>query len=140
MTRPLNTLLICMALVVGLVTGCGSGLPAVLSSTPDQVSVEFSEDDNLTKTRKLALEECAKHDLIPEFEVVEKTATKKSRVAKYRCVSPNVAAAPAPAPAATPAATPVATPTEETTSATETEPAEAAAGAQDAGASEAATE
>ena len=97
--RSKLALLACATFLAGLAAACGTGLPAVLSSTPETVSIEFSTDDNLSDTTKLALEACAKHDLIPDFNVVEKTATPNSRVAKYNCVSPDVAA-PAMAPAA----------------------------------------
>jgi hypothetical protein len=118
MTRSIcstYTWLACSALIAGLATACGSSLPAVLTSTPETVSVEFDTDGSLSGTKDLATEECAKRGLIPEFDVVETAATPSSRVAKYRCVSPNVAA---PAPAAPAAATPL---TEEPAATSETE-------------------
>jgi hypothetical protein len=95
----------CALLLGALGTACGTSLPAVLSSTPESVAVEFSTDGDLIGTKKLADQECAKYNLIPSFDKVQPTATPKSRVAEYRCVSPDVAAPPpaaaTPAPAAT---------------------------------------
>ncbi|MBW2231064.1 MAG: hypothetical protein JRG92_11260 [Deltaproteobacteria bacterium] len=133
--------LACSALIAGLATACGSSLPAVLTSTPATVAIEFSTDGSLTGTRDLAIEECAKYGLIPRFDVVEKTATPSSRVAKYQCVSPNVAAPPAAAPpAAMPSTAEPAATSETEPAAAETDDAAPETGATDTDSSEASTE
>jgi len=114
--RSSFAVLVAAGLVAGLTAACGSGGPVVLTSTPESVAVEFDVDGKLSDTKQLAAEECEKRGLIVEFDQVEQTATPHTRVAKYRCVSPNVSApAPAAAPAATPAPQPAETAAPETT-------------------------
>ena len=69
-----------------LAIGCASGLPAVISSTPDNVSVEFEKDGSVKDTAKLAGQECAKVGKSAEFEKVDTAASPDSRIAHYNCV------------------------------------------------------
>jgi hypothetical protein len=67
--------------------GCAGGLPAVISSTPESVAVEFERDGSLQEAAELAKAECGKLGKRAEFDKVDITATPNSRIAKYRCVS-----------------------------------------------------
>jgi hypothetical protein len=70
----------------GLALGCASGLPAVISSTPDKVSVEFEKDGSVKDTAKMAGEECEKVGKSAEFASVDTAASPHSRIAHYNCV------------------------------------------------------
>jgi len=72
--------------------GCASSLPAVLTSTPDSVAVEFAIDGSLSGATELARQECEKLGKIAEFNQVKKDATPNSRVAQFNCIDPNAAA------------------------------------------------
>ena len=71
---------------------CASGLPAVVSSTPSEVSVEYERDGNLGKASELATAECQRYGLHAEFEAVTPAVSNESNVAKYRCVKGAAAA------------------------------------------------
>ena len=71
---------------------CASGLPAVVSSTPSEVSVEYERDGNLAKASELAAAECQQYGLHAEFEAVTPAVSNDSNVAKYRCVKGAVSA------------------------------------------------
>ena len=91
MTRhPLSILRPWIA-TVGLASfaiGCaGGGLPAVISSTPETVAVEFDREGSLVEPSELAKAECGKLGKRAEFDKVDITATPNSRIAKYNCVS-----------------------------------------------------
>jgi hypothetical protein len=79
-SRPLSIALLALAI------GCASGLPAVISSTPDKVSVEFAKDGSVKDTTKMAEEECAKVGKAAEFVNVDTAASPDSRIAHYNCV------------------------------------------------------
>ncbi len=81
-----SSLLACFALA------CAGGLPAVVSSNPQRVSVEFELTGTVVDAGKLAAEECEKHGKLSDFEQVDTTATEKSRIANVRCINPSVAA------------------------------------------------
>jgi hypothetical protein len=78
--QPLSIVLLALAM------GCASGLPAVISSTPDKVSVEFDKDGSVKDTAKMAREECAKVGKSAEFGNVDTAASPKTRIAHYDCV------------------------------------------------------
>ncbi len=84
-----SSLLACFALA------CAGGLPAVVSSNPQRVSIEFELTGTVVEAGKLAAEECEKHGKLSDFEMVDATATQKSRIANFRCINPGVAAPPA---------------------------------------------
>jgi hypothetical protein len=94
---------------IPLALACASPGPEVLTSTPDEIAIEFPKNGDLGEATELANAECAKNGRIARFGVVKTAATPKTRVAKYRCIDPNVADTPPPAPAApmTAAETPV---------------------------------
>jgi hypothetical protein len=104
MRRARRVLLIGPA-ALGLVLGCASPYPAVISSTPDKVAIEFEKDGSLEDASKLAQKECGRFGRTADFDVVDVTATPDTRVARFRCVAPESAEAPAPA-AASPAKAP----------------------------------
>jgi hypothetical protein len=66
--------------------GCASGLPAVISSSPDRVSVEFAKDGSVKDTSKMAQEACAKVGKTADFDKVDTAASPDSRIAHYNCV------------------------------------------------------
>lgn len=78
--RPLSIAILALAI------GCASGLPTVISSSPDKVSVEFDKDGGVRDTSKKAQEECAKFGKSAEFADVDMTASPKTRIANYNCV------------------------------------------------------
>jgi hypothetical protein len=84
--ETLRHLLLSIAIGSALVfiMACGSNYPALLSSTPDQVSVEFEEDASVATTRELAEQNCATHEKVAQFESLNET--KSARIATYRCV------------------------------------------------------
>jgi hypothetical protein len=89
--HPLSSLRALIA-AVGLASfaiGCGAGLPAVISSTPDKVAVEFEREGGLQDAAELARQECGKLGKSAEFDEVDITATPDTRIAKYNCVSPS---------------------------------------------------
>jgi hypothetical protein len=67
--------------------GCAGGLPAVISSTSENVAVEFNQKKGLKKASDLALEECKRFGKSAEFDKVDMTATPTSRIARFQCVS-----------------------------------------------------
>ena len=78
-------------LLAALLTGCAPG-PALMTSTRDEVAVEFPVGGSLEDASKLAREACANYGRKAEFVEVQKTATAETRVAKYRCVDPRSSA------------------------------------------------
>lgn len=66
--------------------GCASA-PAVHSSTPDGVAVEFPRDDTVSSASVVADKECKRHGKLADFDSVDMTASPKARVAKFHCVS-----------------------------------------------------
>jgi len=64
---------------------CASGLPAVVSSTPSEIAVEYARDGSLKKASELAAAECQRYGLHAEFDSVAPAVSEKSNVAKYRC-------------------------------------------------------
>ena len=80
----------CVALAGAI--SCASGLPAVVSSTPSEISVEYARDGNLKQASKLATTECQRYGLQAEFDSVAPAVSEKSNVAKYRCTKGSVAA------------------------------------------------
>jgi len=71
---------------LALAIGCASGLPAVISSSPDKVAVEFDKDGSVKDTAKMAQAECAKVGKSAEFDSVDTSASPKTRIAEYKCV------------------------------------------------------
>lgn len=71
---------------------CASGLPAVISSTPSEISVEYERDGSLKQASELATTQCQRYGLHAEFDSVAPAVSEKSNVAKYRCVKGSVAA------------------------------------------------
>ncbi len=88
-----------------LALACATAGPEVLTSTPDEIAIEFPKNGDLGEATELANAECAKNGRIARFGVVKTAATPKTRVAKYRCIDPTVAESATPAPAATAAPT-----------------------------------
>ena len=80
---------VCMASAGAI--SCASGLPAVISSTSSEISVEYERDDSLKKASELATEQCNRYGLQAEFDSVAPAVSDKSNVAKYRCVKSGVA-------------------------------------------------
>ena len=68
---------------------CASGLPAVISSTPDEVAIEFDKEKTVASTREIATESCASHQKIAQFDAVNRESTERSRIAMYSCVPPE---------------------------------------------------
>jgi hypothetical protein len=92
MTRhPLSRLgpLIATVGLASFAIGCAGGakLPAVISSTPENVAVEFDREGSLKEPSELAKAECGKLGKRAEFDKVDITATPNSRIAKFKCVS-----------------------------------------------------
>ena len=85
--RPLGIVVAPLTIAV-LLMGCASG-PTVLSSTADNIAIEFPSKTTVSSTIKLANKGCTKHGKIAEFDSVDATASPKTRVAKYRCVPPD---------------------------------------------------
>ena len=81
----LNRVLLAAAV---LSLGCASG-PTIISSTADNVAIEFPADSSVSSASALAHEECARVGKVADFDAVDKVASPKTRVAKFRCVSPN---------------------------------------------------
>jgi hypothetical protein len=71
---------------------CASGLPAVVSSTPSEISIEYERDGNLKKASELATSECQQYGMAAEFDSVTPAVSENSNVAKYRCAKGSVAA------------------------------------------------
>jgi hypothetical protein len=84
--------LIVLAAGVSLASGCAGSLPAVVSSTPDAVSIEYRSDAGLQSAAKLARSECERHGREAEFSDVVRDVTRQSHAAVFRCVSGDVAA------------------------------------------------
>ena len=80
-----------LTLTTAFAMACAGTGPTVLTSTPEDVAIEFPKSGDLADASKLAAEECAKNGLIPRFIVVKTAATPTTRVAKFKCVSPDVA-------------------------------------------------
>ena len=72
--------------IAALSLGCASG-PAVISSTPENIAVEFPKDDTVKSASDLAQKECEKYGKTADFESVDTTASPETRVAKFNCVS-----------------------------------------------------
>lgn len=70
---------------------CASGLPAVISSTPSEISVEYERDGSLKGASDLATAECQRYGLHTEFDSVAPSVSETSNVARYRCVKGSVA-------------------------------------------------
>ncbi len=86
---PRSLMLTSTLLAVG--SGCAGGLPAVVSSNPAGVSVEFELEGSVTEAGQIAAKECEKHGKLTEFVTVDTKATPKSRIANFRCVDPTAA-------------------------------------------------
>ncbi|MDH3211807.1 MAG: hypothetical protein OEM05_04905 [Myxococcales bacterium] len=71
---------------------CAGGLPAVVSSTPAEIAVEYERGGNLKAASKLATSGCQRYGLLAEFDSVAPAVSEKSNVVKYRCVQGSVAA------------------------------------------------
>ena len=84
--RPLEVVVV--LLTIAPLMGCASG-PTVLTSTADNVAIEFPSDTTVSSTSELASAGCTKHGKVAEFDSVDATASPKTRVAKYRCVPPD---------------------------------------------------
>jgi hypothetical protein len=78
--------------VVAGAISCAGGLPAVVSSTPAEIAVEYERDGNLKEASKLATSACRRYGLLAQFDSVAPAVSAKSNVAKYRCVQGSVAA------------------------------------------------
>ena len=76
----------------GAISCASGGLPAVISSTPSEISVEYARDGSLKKASELATAECQRYGLHTEFDSVAPAVSETSNVAKYRCVKGAVAA------------------------------------------------
>ena len=99
--RSLPLAIIGLTITLSFVLACAGRGPEVLTSTPKEVSVEFPIKGDLGEAAELAQTECQKNGLSARFIVVKTAATPRTRVAKFECVSPDVAAGPdAAAPAA----------------------------------------
>ena len=85
----LRSLFATVALSATFALGCASGLPAVVSSSPEQVSVEFELEGSVTEAGEVAAEECGKHGRVAEFDNVDSVASPKSRIANFRCADPS---------------------------------------------------
>ncbi len=99
--RPRNDvtrLAVIVMAAAGLATACATARPEVLTTTPDEVAIEFPKAGDLGEATDLAQKECAKYERTARFTVVKTAATPTTRVAKFRCVSiddePDVAAPP----------------------------------------------
>jgi hypothetical protein len=79
--------LVAAGAVLLLSLACASGLPAVVSATPDEVAVEFEKDGTVSTTRELADQQCMGFGKIAQFDTVN--TEPNSRVAKFRCVPPE---------------------------------------------------
>jgi len=66
--------------------GCASG-PSVISSTPEKISIEFPNDGTVADASKLAEQGCQGYGKIADFDSVQPTASPKTRVAIFNCVS-----------------------------------------------------
>ena len=71
---------------------CASGLPALVSATPDEVTIEYAREEGLKNASKLAREECEKLGRTANFEKVTPAVGTDSNVAHYACVPADVAA------------------------------------------------
>ena len=71
--------------------GCSS-LPAVVSSDPNRVSIEFALDESVASASELADEECEKYGKEASYENVDSVASPRSRIANFNCVDPNAGA------------------------------------------------
>lgn len=70
--------------VLTFIMACGSTSPMLISTTPDEVSIEFEEKSSVATTRELAEQNCAAYEKVAQFENVNETAS--ARIATYRCV------------------------------------------------------
>ena len=86
MLPRLPEVLLVLLAIAALSLGCASG-PAVISSTPNNVAVEFSSDGTVKSASDLAKKECESHGKMAEFDSVDATASPKTRVAMFNCVS-----------------------------------------------------
>ena len=75
-----------LVVVGSLSLGCASG-PAVISSTPENIAVEFPKDGTVKSASDLAQKECEKYGKTADFESVDATASPETRVAKFNCVA-----------------------------------------------------
>jgi len=116
-----------------LAFACASPGPEVLTSTPDEIAIEFPKNGDLGEATELANAECAKNGRIARFGVVKTAATPTTRVAKYRCIDPTVAESSTTAPAATPApVTTTESPADDTPPVASSPPEEGSEGTSDA--------
>ena len=79
-------ILLVMLSLAAFSIGCASG-PAVISSTPDRISIEFPNDGTVKDTSALAKKECQGYGKMADFDSVNATASPKTRVATFNCVS-----------------------------------------------------
>ncbi len=87
-------LLLTSSLLACFTLACAGRFPAVVSSNPQGVSIEFERGGTVSEAGELAAKECEKHGKLANFEQVDPTATEKSRIANFRCIIPDVAAPP----------------------------------------------
>ena len=81
-------IVISQILVAGatLALGCASG-PAVISSTADSIVVEFPTNGTVKDASELAKKECETYGKVADFDSVDTSASPKTRVARFNCVS-----------------------------------------------------
>ena len=77
-----------LSLPLSLQLGCAGGLPAVVSSNVDSVSIEFELEGSVAEAGELASEECEKHGKTADFSAVDQVAAPNSRIANFKCVDP----------------------------------------------------
>ena len=78
--------------LTAIALACASGLPALVSATPDVVTVEYSREAGLKNASKLAREECQRVGRTANFEKVTPAVGTDSNVAHYACLPSDVAA------------------------------------------------
>ena len=75
-----------LLVIAALSLGCASG-PAIITNTPDNIAVEFPSDGTVKDASVLAQKACEGHGKVAEFGSVDATASPKTRIAKFKCVS-----------------------------------------------------
>jgi hypothetical protein len=88
MPARFSRLLFPISLIAAVAAGCAGGLPAVVSSNPSRVSVEFELEGSVTEAGELAAEECKKYGKVSEYQAVDTIATPNSRIANFDCIAP----------------------------------------------------
>ena len=78
-----------LAVVLGMAVfalSCASG-PRVISSSPDRVEVELPTQSSVSRASVLAQKACKAHGKVAAFDSVDATASRRTRVARFHCVS-----------------------------------------------------